>query len=824
LNTKSPEHLLHYTAVRIETKLKKETGRIQAIQGSGVIYFTSQDNETMYVFTALHCILGPRIKDTAGNNIYKYELSDLESIDVGHNPKLDAIQFNVESIDPINAIIDKVNDFCILKVKKSLVAQIPNFPRLVVHQNKRSEGKFRSAGFTTANRNNLTFLFFHNPQISPDGILNVNAEDGIQNDNARELIGGYSGSGLFMQKGSVLIGLITKLNDESAFGNNVHVRDLSFVNINNLLRTNDTHNELIVYTSHANHILNEENGEIVDLSQVPINGVHLNLWKAVGNVKKDQADDWFLDPQRMRDFFTSENLYKIIQSNLVGGRYYASGAELFNIPKEGFTTRKAVQTCIVDRVIYQAAVDYIAKELDKKIIRNNIYSVRYNYNQTNNNDYFFYHSVEQWRKFQYQIYATLSDEMPYLVATDITSFYDHISSDSLSTILTEFGFQASNKTEFEAATSLVIDQIRKWQNDTSTPGYGIPQNREPSAFLANVFLAKVDNHMSNYFPHYYRYMDDIRILCKNKFEARKALMILIDKLNEIGLNLNAQKTKILNKNDEEDKLKIFEYTPALDKQIEQICSLMDSGKAREVQISVMMVNEMFHESIKKPQDLEHRKKFKFAIERLQRFARTPVLSELINFTDIVQAITERFEDNPWYTEIYTRFLMTVESDYITDKVIALIVPLVTNEEKNIYPWQAYQIFKLMAYHKIENNELKGYANNMVSQPHGPDKSPIVAGACLYLSTTDNNAIGTIKSALLRKHFMGQLANRCAMISLQSIAPSQLVGFPIDSTMAQIHKQAYEKYVEKGVIAPIVAGFPKLKINSISRDLPQIISL
>jgi len=823
LNTKSPEHLLYNTAVRLETKLKDETGILTTIQGSGVIYYTSLGNDTMYVFTALHCILGERKKGGTDYNSYKHDLSEIHYISVYHNPNLDSSVFEDQSIDPINIIVDKKNDFCILKVKKSLVKKIANFPRVVIHKNKRSDGKFRSAGFTGTNRDNVTIFNFQNPHSSPDGILNVSAVDGIQSDNAHAWIGGYSGSGVFMQRSSVLIGIVTKLNDDFAVGSNVHIRDLSSVDINNLLITNDSNNEKIVFTTNANHIINEENGDIIDLSNVFINGARLNLWKAVGNIKKDLTDDWFSDPQLMRDFLTSTNLYSAIQSNLINGRYNPSEAEFFTIPKEGFTTRKAIQTCILDRVIYQAAVDYIARELDKKVIENNIYSVRYNYNESNNNDYFFYHSVEQWRKFQHQIQAVLEEEPSHLVVTDITTFYDHISTESLLTVLNEFRIHVSCKTEYDAAINIVIEQLKKWQNDTSTPGYGIPQNREPSAFLANLFLAKVDNHMLNLFPNYYRYMDDIRIICKNKFEARRALMILTDQLNEIGLNLNAQKTKILDKNQEDDSLKILDYTPARDKQIEQICSLMDSGRAREVQISVMMVNEMFHESIQKPLDLEHRKKFKFAIERLQRFARTPVLCELINFREVVQAITERFEDNPWYTEIYTRFLMTIQPNYLTNEVVALLVPLVIDPEKNIYPWQSFQILKLMAFHKIDNNELKNYANNIVSQPQSADKSPVVAGACLYLSTTDSNAIGTIKSALKRKYILGHLAKRCALIALQTVSPTELAGL-MDITMTEIHNQAYEKYIGTGEITPIVLGFPKLRINKISRDLPEIISL
>lgn len=113
---------------------------------------------------------------------------------------------------------------------------------------------------------------------------------------------------------------------------------------------------------------------------------------------------------------------------------------------------------------------------------------------------------------------------------------------------------------------------------------------------------------------------------------------------------------------------------------------------------------------------------------------------------------------------------------------------------------------------------------MVCEPHGANKSPIVAGACLYLNAVDNNAIGTIKSAFMRKHFSGQLANRCAIICLQSVPPAELAVAQIDKAMAEVHQKMYKNYQEIEQQTPVVVGFPKLKITSLSRDVPQIISL
>jgi len=819
LSSTETDHLLSKIAVRLTTRI---SGQSKDILGSGVIYYTSSTVDYLYVFTALHCVLGTRTKNGV-TNTFKYGLNDVEYILIEHNQALDSANFQQQKILPKDVIIDTQNDLCIIKCTKSLVSHIPKFPEIVLHGLRRKEGKFRSAGYLSAKRENYTPLNYTYVDSSPDNVL-VISNNGVHSGEAGELIGGYSGSGVMMVKGPVLVGLVTKLGDESALGGNIHVKELGNIDINALLASHDTANELVVYTNHAKKIIIVEDEKIVDLSKVLINGVKLNIWKAVGNIKTDLSDDWFQDPLRYKDLLYSENIYDLLMLSLKNGSYEPDESELYAVPKEGFTTRKAVQTNLVDRIIYQAVIDYIAYELDSKVIENNIYSSRYNYNTFSNFDYFFNHSVEQWRKFQYQIHDSLTDASPYLVVTDITNFYDNISAKALEDMLSLNKRHAANKPEFDHASNLLMLQIKKWQSSNGNWDTGIPQNREPSAFLANLVLASVDKKMIGQFPQYYRFMDDIRIVCKDKFEARKALMSLIEMLGEIGLNLNSQKTRILNKNDEKDILAINEYTPALDRQIEQICSLMESGKSRDVQISVNMVNEMFHEALTSPHDLIHRKKFKFAIERLQRFSRTPLLKDLIDFSEIVKAIIERFEDNPWYTEIYVRFLMTVDGSYITPELLDIIVPLVTDENRNIYPWQSYLIFKLLGFHKITNPALQTFAQNMIVHSQGKEKEPVVAGACIYLSSVDANAVEIIKSSLIKKFFTGQLAKRCALICLQTVPPDQLTKANISDVERAIHAKAYQEYEAGGKDPLYVKGLPKLKINKISRDLPETISL
>ncbi len=45
-------------------------------------------------------------------------------------------------------------------------------------------------------------------------------------------------------------------------------------------------------------------------------------------------------------------------------------------------------------------------------------------------------------------------------------------------------------------------------------------------------------------PAYYRFMDDVRIFCANKYEARKILQLFESELRRCSLSVNSQKTRI----------------------------------------------------------------------------------------------------------------------------------------------------------------------------------------------------------------------------------------------------------------------------------------
>jgi hypothetical protein len=73
---------------------------------------------------------------------------------------------------------------------------------------------------------------------------------------------------------------------------------------------------------------------------------------------------------------------------------------------------------------------------------------------------------------------------------------------------------------------------------------GIPQGLAISNILANIYLNEFDEKISQQCEYYYRYVDDILLVC-NENKSRDLYTKIKNDLQRIGLSLNSEKTKTL---------------------------------------------------------------------------------------------------------------------------------------------------------------------------------------------------------------------------------------------------------------------------------------
>ena len=138
----------------------------------------------------------------------------------------------------------------------------------------------------------------------------------------------------------------------------------------------------------------------------------------------------------------------------------------------------------------------------------------------------------------------------YLLNADITSFYDSVSPNYLINNLFELSgnfFPEKYKSllhqilQPEIEFYSVVDGLLKLEKKEQ----GLLVGNRTDGYLANILLSKIDELMVAYGFYYARYVDDIKIITNTKNEVIKAVNILQEELQRIGLNLNSAKTEII---------------------------------------------------------------------------------------------------------------------------------------------------------------------------------------------------------------------------------------------------------------------------------------
>jgi hypothetical protein len=140
---------------------------------------------------------------------------------------------------------------------------------------------------------------------------------------------------------------------------------------------------------------------------------------------------------------------------------------------------------------------------------------------------------ESWKHFRDLSRKKLANTS-YVVISDIVGFYDNIDLRRLSSDLREICGNVSD-------IALLMACLEKWATPREK---GIPHGHSASDILAKVYCNSLDRSLQNHGLTHLRYVDDIRIFCKTKLEAKVALRTLIAVVHRRGLNLQSAKTDV----------------------------------------------------------------------------------------------------------------------------------------------------------------------------------------------------------------------------------------------------------------------------------------
>ncbi|MDX6187893.1 reverse transcriptase/maturase family protein [Flavobacterium sp. Fl-318] len=808
------EELLKSVTVKIAATFKKETKKTL---GTGILYKTSKKSKINYVFTALHCVFGKRLKEDFPDKNSVHEIEINQQDENGDFKLLGKI--STDKIIPIYEydIAILLIDFNIDDCKEFILGNI---------NNNRYFDSYGYPNFANGNAQNFSFKRKVNPVKSKD--LNIECLSNVYAENSHEKISGFSGSGLFYRNRSVLVGLITEITDESGFANSFTAKKMEAKLLNYYIEKYDSALEKIRSTDEIQKIGINQDGSLINYESIVVNGIELNIWRAFKRLRNDLRDDWFQDPLNFKFILSKKFFLERINESLNSlEKVYVPTAiaKHFTIPKSGYSTRPSIEVSFIDRIIYQAYVDILAENLDISL-DNKVYSFRYNSGK-GSATYMYHYSIEQWKKYIYQTKFVLNNDKPFLVVADITNFFENINIKTLIDYIKELIHDYDNYT-LEKKNNLykIVENLKqlvvKWNDKLVNSEFGIPQNRDASSFLANLFLNKLDNTMidSNRHSYYYRYMDDIRIVCQTKSEAIKAIYDLSVAMRDLGLNLNSSKTKILDYR--EDVFTIDEYLPESLIEIEQINSLLSTKRRRDVQKAVYITFRLFKSTInnKSDEDYLKRRKLGFCIEKLQQFARTPGLKDIINFKEVVDYVLNELENQPWLTTNFIKLLRAIDKTYYKRENFEVLEDIILDKYKNIYQGQTYYLWMFLSYNNFVSQRLITYAANIIKNTNQENQAD-TAGAFLYLASVDWRRYKTI---MLKSINNGNLAEnyflqRNALIALRMVNPSEIRDENILGDLKDFHQKLYKEQKEV-----FVSDLPSLKYSNIIRDTPNLISL
>ena len=129
----------------------------------------------------------------------------------------------------------------------------------------------------------------------------------------------------------------------------------------------------------------------------------------------------------------------------------------------------------------------------------------------------------------------------WVVETDIASCFESIPHDRLMAAVEE---RISDRNLLK----LVRAMLRAGVMESGVVKHsvtGTPQGGVMSPLLANVYLHRLDREWEAKGDGVVRYADDPVVLCRSREEAEQALALLRDLLGELGLELKAEKTRIV---------------------------------------------------------------------------------------------------------------------------------------------------------------------------------------------------------------------------------------------------------------------------------------
>ena len=269
-------------------------------------------------------------------------------------------------------------------------------------------------------------------------------------------------------------------------------------------------------------------------------------WRRLATTKDARYKNYFRHIMEAYELSYEENISDL-HKRIKNKEYSPQSPVRIYYPKASGLQRPITLLCIEDQIILQAIANLFAEKVRirrQPLIGKSIFS--HWLTKKNDSDFF----LSDWKYGYYELRKSLKywykQGYEWLANFDLAAFYDTIPHELLLKIIAPH----SGQTEL---TDFISTCLQTWSADNRSVqhNHGIPQGPSASDFLAECVMLPIDERMHQTCV-YLRYVDDIRILGKNEYEVRKALVDLDVLCRERGLIPSSEKTTIIKITDEEE--------------------------------------------------------------------------------------------------------------------------------------------------------------------------------------------------------------------------------------------------------------------------------
>ncbi|MFC1810849.1 RNA-directed DNA polymerase [Patescibacteria group bacterium] len=406
----------------------------------------------------------------------------------------------------------------------------------------------------------------------------------------------------------------------------------------------------------------------------------LDFERAISEIRNDEktGKDFCLDPLRFEDLADKkirQSLIEELQSSIDQRKYLPQDLIKIDVPKSNYTLRPGARPILIDWIVYTATVNFIADSIYKKIPKTS-YSFR---RFSGKKDKKFKKSVDYWLDFEDDaLKLSKKSDFEYLLVTDITAFFEHISIDELKQRLKLF----SNEQNYIKAVHFLTDTIlSRWTINNKIPKFGLPQGPTASTVLSDIYLYSVDKAL-NESKHlkFIRFMDDFRLFVKNRTDLKKSISSLVKELRELKLNLNAKKTisyKLIDKNTLKN---------VFDADREMLRLISDAFKSKK-RSQILLVGKSLSELKNSQNPTFQERHFKFFVGKIIDSMKYKIAKkQYIN--NLTKELLEQFKERHHLSNTLCWFFVAAGNYFVKLKPIIsdTLVEFICSK-KNIYEWQ-----------------------------------------------------------------------------------------------------------------------------------------